>query len=134
MLGRRPDSGRASKEGDGAMNRLDELQALSEMHWEGHGFRARTGEIVRAPDISFNGYSFYGYIGHPDRNYLSDRWVAKASLALGWSVTELGEWMLSRWGRWALDSQPLRYGAMRDQMANCDMAALMGEAFEDLAS
>lgn len=94
------------------------VDRIASMYWE-------DGSIHR-------GYAFYGYVGHEERNYVTDAWVEEGAKELGWSEAELAEWMISKDGRFALESGVMSAAGMLEQMRSCDMADLMEEAFDDL--
>lgn len=89
------------------------VQAVSDFHYTGG---------------PFNGYEYAGYIGSSERNYVTDSWVEEGAAALGWTPWELSTWMLSRWGRWALDSEPMSAAEMLEQMRSAPIDELMTAA------
>jgi hypothetical protein len=83
----------------------------------------------------FNGYDFQGYVGHHQRNYITDAWALAGANALGWSLSELSGWMVTRDGRWSLEADAMDARHFQDMMATADieaiMAGLLDEALEE---
>lgn len=90
-----------------------------EQHWVGHNGQ------------DFNGYAYQGYIGNSDRNYVTDAWLLAGANALGWSLTELDAWICSRYGRWALEAQPMTQEAFQEQMAEADVDTILNDMLEE---
>lgn len=78
----------------------------------------------------FNGYDYQGYIGHHQRNYVTDAWVRAGANDLGWSLSELSGWMVTRYGRWALEADIMDERAMRDHMADAPLDEIMADLLE----
>lgn len=71
---------------------------------------------VGTEGFNFNGYAFLGYVGNPERNYITDAWLQKAVADLKWTEDMVREWVCSRYGRWLMDSEPMSLKEFREYL------------------